>query len=58
MIEIQVKHVETKFENLAPLKANNYVPLPIEIKTVKTAQSNAGPIAAKVRRSEYNKQNR
>ena len=50
MIEIQVKDVESKFEHLTKLKANNYVPLPIEIKTANTAaQSQADANAAKAK---------
>ena len=50
MIEIQVKDVENKFEHLTKLKANNYVPLPVEIKTANTAaQSQADANAAKAK---------
>ena len=51
MIEIQVKDVASKFEHLTKLKANNYVPLPIEIKTTANtvAQSQADANAAKAK---------
>ena len=44
MIEIQVKDVEKKFDNLAKLKANLYVPLPLE----KPQQQESKPRAAVV----------